>query len=301
MDIFNPIYLLKENKRELSEDLILYLYILVLIFIIHNITNLILSKTYPTNDTTIIYNRRRITRYAFSILGIVGIIPVFYSRIGNLPTILAFTGAGVVISLKDITLNFIGWFLIHSNNGFSLGDRLEIDGVKGDVVNIGIMRFTLLEISNDDSSDQSTNRLVHIPNHQTLTKKLYVSSGKMEFIWDELKIVLTLSSDFETAEKVCNDILKEFIGTNEKKYNLEERFRGLSENYLLKIGITTPIVYTSVQDGGILLCLRYLTRIQEKRDIRSKLFIKILKEFRNYSNIEIFGNKHSLFLDRKIE
>jgi small-conductance mechanosensitive channel len=301
MDLFNPIYLFSKNKRELSEDLILYLYILLLIFIIYNITNLILSKIYPTKETTVIYNRRRITRYAFSIIGMICIIPVFYSRIGNLPTILAFTGAGLVISLKDITLNFIGWFLIHNNNGFSLGDRLEIDGVKGDVVNIGIMRFTLLEISSDDSSDQSTNRLVHIPNHQTLTKKLYVSSGKMEFIWDELKILLTLSSDFEEAEKICNDILKEFIGLNEKKFNVEERFRGLSENYLLKIGITTPIVYTSIQDGGILLCLRYLTRIQEKRDIRSKLFIKILKEFRNKSNIEIFGNKHPLFIDRKIE
>ncbi len=301
MDIFNPIYLLKETNRELSEDLVLYIYILFLIFIIYSFTNLILSRTYPTKETTVIYNRRRITRYAFSIIGFICIIPIFYSRIGNLPTILAFTGAGLVISLKDITLNFIGWFLIHSSNGFSLGDRLEIDGVKGDVVNIGIMRFTLLEISSDDSSDQSTNRLVHIPNHQTLIKKIYVSSGKMEFIWDELKIVLTLSSDYELAETICNDILKEFIGINDKKSEIEERFRGLSENYWLKVGITTPIVYTSLDSGGILLSLRYLTRVHEKRDIRSKLFKKILREFKNEPNIEIFGSKHPLFLDHKIE
>ena len=297
----NPFVIISLEKRELSQDLILYFYILLFIIILYHITNFFINKIYPSKETSIIYNRRRATRYIFSILGLIAILPVFYSRIIYLPTILAFTGAGLVISFKDITLNFVSWFLIHSNNGFSLGDRIEIDGVQGDVVNIGIMRFTILEVNKDDNSEQSTNRLIHIPNHFTIIKKVHVSSGKMEFIWDELKLKITLESDFEKAEKICNECLKDILGNNDLKSEIEDRFRGLSENYWLKIGITTPIVYTCIEDRYILFSLRYLTRIQEKRDIRSKLSRKLLSEIKKFPEIEIFGQKHPLFLDHKIE
>lgn len=297
MEIYNPYLLLKIDNRDLLQDLLLYFYIVLFIFLLYNVTNYLINKIYPSKETSVIYNRSRAIRYIFSFIGIICVVPVIYNRINYLPTILAFTGAGLVISLKDITLNFIGWFLIHNNNGFSLGDRIEIDGVKGDVVNIGIMKFTLLEVNKDDFSDQSTNRLVHIPNHFTIIKKILVSSEKMEFIWDEVNILLTFDSDFEIAETICNNILKDIIGINDHKKEIEDNFRGLSENYWLKIGITTPIVYTNIQKDGILLSLRFLTRVIEKRDLRSKISKRILKEFKITPGIEILYKKHSIIVD----
>jgi small-conductance mechanosensitive channel len=297
LELYTPHILLKLENRDLLQDLLLYFYIVIFVILLYNITNYLINRIYPSKETSVIYNRSRATRYVFSFIGLICVIPVFYNRIIYLPTILAFTGAGLVISLKDITLNFIGWFLIHNHNGFSLGDRIEIDGVKGDVVNIGIMKFTLLEVNKDEYSDQSTNRLVHIPNHFSIIKKILVSSEKMEFIWDEINILLTFDSDFELAESICSNILKEIIGINDHKKEIENKFRGLSENYWLKIGITTPIIYTNIQKDGILLSLRFLTRVLEKRDLRSKISKRILKDFKNNPSIELLYKKHSIIVD----
>jgi small-conductance mechanosensitive channel len=119
----------------------------------------------------------------------------------------------------------------------------------------------------------------------------------MEFIWDEVNILLTFDSDFELAETICNNILKDIIGINDQKKEIEDKFRGLSENYWLKIGITTPIVYTNLQKDGILLSLRFLTRVIEKRDLRSKISKRILKEFKITPGIDILYKKHSIIVD----
>lgn len=297
MDYFNPLYLLKLENREIEQDFLLYLYILLIIILLYNITNLVLDRIYPSKETSVIYNRRRVGRYFFSILAFLCLIPILYSRIKYLPTILAFTGAGLVISLKDITLNFIGWFLIHSHNGFSLGDRIEIDGVGGDVVNIGVMRFTLLEVNGDINSEQSTNRLIHIPNHYTLTKKIHLTPGKLEFIWDELSIHFTLKTNIELAEKICNEVMDTSLKKEAIQNEVENRFLGLSQNYWLKIGITTPIIYTSISERNIRLTLRYLVRVQEKRTIRSQLSKNLLLQLKKYPEIEIFGSSTSIFVD----
>lgn len=297
MSSWNPILLFNEENRDLSEDLILYLYILLLIFVIYNITNIIVNRIYPSKETSVIYNRRRVTRYFFTILSIICMIPIFYSRIKYLPTILGFTGAGIVISLKDITLNFVGWFLIHSHNGFSLGDRIEIDGVQGDVVNIGVMRFTLMEVNGDPNSEQSTNRLIHIPNHYTLTRKIHLTPGKMEFIWDELPVYFGLKTDLELAEKICSSVMETFLKKETLQDEVENRYLGLSRNYWLKIGITTPIIYTSFSERSLKLTLRYMVRVHERRNTRSLLSKNLLIEFNKHSNIEIFGTSHSIIVD----
>ncbi|HNH10280.1 MAG TPA: mechanosensitive ion channel, partial [Leptospiraceae bacterium] len=215
-------------------------------------------------------------------------IPLFYSRIAYLPTILGFTGAGIILSMKDVTLNFIGWFFIHSNSGFTVGDRIEIQGTKGDVVNIGMMRFTLVELSHDENNEQSTNRLVHIPNHKVISEKILISRSEMDYVWDELKISITVDSDWEKAETVCNSILYEVFTQYVNHEELQEKVRKLSEHYLLKIGKTSPITYTVIEEHVIRLSLRYLVRVHEKRNMRSDLSKKVLKQFKKFPKIRIY-------------
>src|SRR6185295_5150142 len=148
-----------------------YLYFLFFLFFTYLISSKFLDILDKNADYVAIYNRRKKARYIFIVLAILGAIPIFYSRIQYLPTILAITGAGIIISLKDVTLNIVGWFMIHNRNGFRVGDRVEIAGVKGEVINVGLMRFTLLEVNMEGHSDQSTNRLVQIPNHLTVLNK----------------------------------------------------------------------------------------------------------------------------------
>lgn len=284
-DKINPIRILFVRNRELSDDFIFLIYLILFLIIIYHITVRILDKFRPLHDPSTIYSRRKVIRYFYLVTGICFLVPIFYTRISYLPTILAMTAAGIIISTKDITLNIAGWMMIHSNSGFQVGDRVEIQGVKGDVVNIGMMRFTLLELNPDQQSDQSTNRLIHIPNHFVILNRIHVSFHSLDYVWDEVKLYVACDSNWKKMEEICLKILENTF-SEEEHQRLAEKNKKLSEHYLVRMGKTTPIVYTTIENGKLLLSLRYLTRVHEKRNNRSSISRKILEEFKKAKLIE---------------
>ncbi|PJZ77216.1 mechanosensitive ion channel family protein [Leptospira neocaledonica] len=275
--LINPISLLNSKERSITEEFILVAYFILTLVIVYKTFVLIFDRLSPPADNSVRYNRRRVTRILFVVVGAVSLLPVIFSGLSYLPTVMGLAGAGIVISLKDITLNYVGWLLIHGSNGFEVGDRIEIEGIKGDVVNIGINRFTLMELSPDPKSEQSTNRLVHLPNHTIILHKVYVVKEKMGFVWDEFRIKIPHSSDWEAAEKILNGILKNSSIIDQHK--IDYSVRELSKNYLVRLGKTTPIVYMNVEEGGVLFSLRYLTHIKEKRNQKARISREVLKEF----------------------
>ena len=291
MDFLEPFSLLKilaKEERKVSEDFILYFYIIFFLVLFYNITVFFLDKLNSDSDIQSIFTRRRATRYTFVFFGLFCSVPIFYTKISYLPTILAFTGAGFMISVKDITLNFAGWFLIHGNSGFTIGDRIEIGEVKGEVINIGLMRFTLLEVNTEHGADQSSNRLVHVPNHHAIIHKVFVVSQEMNFIWDEIYIFLTINSNWQRAKSICEEILSETILDEHFSKTFERNIRRLSKNYLVRLGKTTPIVYVTIDDGKIMLALRYLTHVHQKRQNRAVICEKTLVRFKKEKSIHIF-------------
>ncbi|TGL64543.1 mechanosensitive ion channel family protein [Leptospira sarikeiensis] len=275
--LINPIYLLNKGERTITEEFVLVAYFILALVVVYKTFVLIFDRISPPADNSVRYNRRRVTRILFVVVGAVSLLPVIFSGLSYLPTVMGLAGAGIVISLKDITLNYVGWLLIHGSNGFEVGDRIEIEGIKGDVVNIGINRFTLMELSPDPKSEQSTNRLVHLPNHTIILHKVYVVKEKMGFVWDEFRIKVPHSADWEAAEKLLNGILKN--GSIIDQHKIDYSVRELSKNYLVRLGKTTPIVYMNVEEGGVLFSLRYLTHIKEKRNQRARISKEVLKEF----------------------
>ena len=289
MDIiykYNPLTLINNSARGFAEEVLLSMYILLVVAVFYRSIYLLIDRFVPTEDTAQVYRRRKLGRTAFLLLALVLLLPQFFSRIEYLPTLLGFTGAGLIISMKEFIQNFAGWFLIMGSNGFSVGDRIEIDKVKGDVINIGLMRFTLLELDQENHADQSTNRIIHLPNNLVVSSKVFVVSQKMDFVWDEMKIYITVDSDWEKAEKICYEILNNESVLDAKL--IEKKTRELSKNYLVRIGKTTPIVYTIVEEGKIILSLRYLTPIREKRSHRSSISREVLKSFAGLHSISFY-------------
>ncbi|MCU0824705.1 MAG: mechanosensitive ion channel family protein, partial [Leptospira sp.] len=183
----------------------------------------------------------------------------------------------------------VGWFMIMGSNGFKVGDRIEIDSIKGDVVNIGFLKFTLLEIAQDARFEQSTNRLIHFPNYNVVMHRYFVVSETMDFVWDEFRIFLTLESNWEKAEKICSQILNEELVLVPEL--VDAKIREMSKNYLVRLGKTTPIVYTSLEpEGLVLLSLRYLTPIRSKRVNRILISKEILKKFKEHDDIHIYSH-----------
>ncbi|NCN08713.1 MAG: mechanosensitive ion channel [Leptospira sp.] len=279
----NPVNILQLKVRSFSENIILLVYFVLFTLFIYRIILVIIDRLKPAQDTIIQYNRRKTGRVLYTSFLILALFPIIFSSLNFLPTVLGLAAAGIVISLKEVWLNLVGWLVILGSNGFRVGDRVQIDGTKGDVVNIGLTKFTLVEVLNDPDYEQSTNRLIHFPNNLVIMHKYFLVSERMDFVWDEFRFKLTINSNWEKAEEIANDILiNELILAPEI---VEAKIRELSKNYLLRIGKRTPIVYVAIKDGSIELSLRYLTPVRSKRLNRILISKSILKRFKTESDI----------------
>ena len=201
----------------------------------------------------------------------------FISDFGSVSAVIGLAGAGLAIALQDPIVSLAGWFLIVGKFGISVGDRIEISHVKGDVIDIGLFRLAILEVGNWVGAEQSTGRVVFFPNSFILKNHYYNYSTGNSFIWDEIKVTLTSESDWKKAKQIVENIAarvsQEFIGeAKEKSDEMARRFH-------INLGTLTPIVYVSIGERGVDLLLRYLTAIRKRRITNDQISREILAAF----------------------
>ncbi|MFN8008670.1 MAG: mechanosensitive ion channel family protein [Terriglobia bacterium] len=196
------------------------------------------------------------------------------SDFGSVTAVIGLAGAGLAIALQDPIVSLAGWFLIVGKYGISVGDRIEINQVKGDVLDIGLLRLAILEVGNWVGAEQSTGRVVFFPNSFILKHHYYNYSTGNSYIWDEIKITLTYDSDWMNAKKrieeIALNVSREFIEeAQEKSDEIAKRFH-------INLGTITPIVYVSIGERGVDLLLRYLTAIRKRRMTNDQISREIL-------------------------
>jgi len=215
------------------------------------------------------------------ILMVVGF--VWFHHLKALGVILSIIGAGLVLALQEVILCIAGWALIFIKRPFEAGHRVELGGVKGDVIDVRLFETSLLEIGNWVVDDQSTGRVVHIPNSAVFKGPVFNYNKGFEFIWNEVKIVVTFESDWSKARDV---MLK--LGEEESKELTERagsRIRRMARQYMIYYEKFTPIVYTKIEDNGIELSLRYLINVKSRRASTDRVSGRVLEEFKKQKEI----------------
>lgn len=208
------------------------------------------------------------------------IIIVFSIWIQNLNSITIFLGvasAGLALALQEVILSIAGWVLILTRKPYEAGDRIEINGVKGDVIDIRFFQTSLLEIGNWVNADQSTGRIVNIPNSFLFKAQCYNYSRGFEFIWNEIPIVVTFESDWQRARDIILRHAQEMAAGMED--TVSRKIDVMKNRYMIYYGKLTPIVYVNIKDSGIELTLRYLTEAKKRRSTQCYLCEKILEDF----------------------
>ncbi len=230
------------------------------------------------------YRWRKNLTYTSSILGILFIIQIWYTGIRDWATFLGLLSAGIAIALKDPVTDLAAWLFLIWRKPFNVGDRIEIGSSKGDVIDVRPFKFTLLEIGNWVHADQSTGRIIHVPNHKIFTEHLANYTGDFEFIWNEIQVLVTFESDWKKAKKILETI------TNEESASFieyaKEQVKRASKSYLIEYKYLTPIVYTDVKDSGINLSIRYLTDPRKRRGSSQIIWERILDEFEQLPDID---------------
>jgi small-conductance mechanosensitive channel len=231
-----------------------------------------------------LYQWRKTISYIAFFFGFILVGRIWYQGVQALTTILGLSVAGLAIALKDPLVNLAGWAFLVWRRPLEVGDRIQIGNYKGDVIDVRIFQFTLMEIGNWVDADQSTGRVIHIPNGKIFTEMQANYSKGFQYIWDEIPVLVTFESDWENAKKILNEIAIEH-GSSASQ-NAKLRVEKANEKFMIHYTKLTPIVYTEVKDSGIMLTIRYLCAPRGRRGAAQTIWEAILKEFCKHDNID---------------
>lgn len=231
------------------------------------------------------HSARKTTLYLATFLTIAVIIIIWIKNLNNLSVIISVVGAGLMVSLQEVIISVAGFFIIIFKKPFEIGDRIEMGGVKGDVIDIRLFQTSLLEIGNWVKEDQSTGRVVHVSNSSVFKEPLYNYTTGFEFIWNEIKITVTFESNWRKAE----EIMLRYAKREEEriKAQADSLIKKMSEHYLIYYEKLTPIVYVKIVDFGVELSLRYLVEAKMRRRTQDELSRIILDEFKKEADVRL--------------
>lgn len=237
------------------------------------------------DDEKLQYKWRKNLTYVSGFLGLFIIGSIWSDGFKSFSTFLGLLSAGLAIALKDPVSDFAGWAFILWRKPFEVGDRIQIGDVKGDVIDVRLFKFTVLEIGNWVHADQSTGRVVHVSNHKVFTDSLANYTSDFEFIWNEIQVLITFESDWKKAKNILQEIadkhLKDFVN------EAERQVKRATKSYLIHYRYLTPIVYTDVQDSGVNLTIRHLTNPRTRRKVSQAIWEDILDRFDEHDNIDL--------------
>jgi len=194
-------------------------------------------------------------------------------------------GAGIAVSLQDVFKNFAGGITIFSIGLYRVGDRVEINGKTGDVIDIGVLYTTVMEVGEWVNGDQATGRLSIIPNSNVLTNNVNNFTKDHNFIWDEISLPVTYDSNWKKASDIILEIVTK--QTENVAVVADKEITKLGEKYYLPKKPVEPVIFLTLTDNWINLNIRYVTDTKERRIIRDKLSKLILSEIEKSKNIKI--------------
>ena len=210
---------------------------------------------------------------------------IWFAGLERIATFAGILGAGLAVALHDTIANIAGFLFIMIRRPFEVGDRIEIEGVAGDVIDIRVFQFSLLEIGNWVDADQSTGRILQVPNGKVLRAVTASFNKGFDYIWHEIPVLITFESDWKKAKGILEAIVDDdsFVVAEE----VERQVRRAASRYLIYSGKVTPIVYTTVRDSGVLLTVRYMTKPKTRRGTEQRLWEQILEQFAENDDIEL--------------
>ena len=223
------------------------------------------------------YNARKTTIYIATFLMLLTLSFIWIKDLSKLTVVLSVLGAGLVVALQELILCIAGWFIIVFRKPFDTGDRIEIGGIKGDVIDIRFLQTSLLEIGNWVVEDQSTGRVVHIPNSMVFRHAVLNYTRDFEFIWNEIKVTITFESNWKKAKEIILNHAQEEADRIKKE--VDRLIRRMAAHYLIYYEKLTPIVYVKIVGSGVELSLRYLTEAKKRRSTQDEISKKILEDF----------------------
>jgi small-conductance mechanosensitive channel len=215
---------------------------------------------------------RTVIRFALQAVGLLLIVFVLLGVPAQMPTIIGLAGAGLTVALKDFIVGFFGWFVLMGRNGIRVGDWVEINGVVGEVIEIGLLRTVLLETGNWTDTGHPTGRKVAFVNSFAIEGHYFNFSTAGQWLWDELQVEVAQGENpyplVEKIERLVEEETRGSVAQAEQEWQKSAGYR--------KPLTVSPAIHLRPTGGGVELQIRYVTSANERYVTRSKLYEKIV-------------------------
>ena len=223
------------------------------------------------------YRTRKIVAFVSYLVVLLLLGIVFKDRLGGLAIAFGVAGAGIAFALQEVIASLAGWVAIVFGHFFSTGDRIQLGGIKGDVIDIGLVRTTLMELGEWVKSDLYTGRIVRVANSFVFKEPVFNYSGDFPFLWDEITVPVTYASDHRLAREILEKIIHEVI--DEYSAYAKQAWKGIVKKYLVEDAMIDPVVTLVCTDNWIEFTVRYITDYKLRRRTKNRIFSLILEEF----------------------
>jgi len=220
---------------------------------------------------------RQVLSIASYVLIIIYLTLVFNQRLGNLTVAFGVAGAGIAFALQEVIASAAGWFAISFADFYKVGDRVELGGIQGDVIDIGILRTTLMEMGAWVNGDLYNGRIVRVANSFVFKSPVFNYSGDFPFLWDEITIPVKYGSDYRQARQIMLKVADDILGDFTRMANA--RWRKVTRKYLIEDARVEPMVSMVANDNWMAFTLRYVVDYKKRRSTQDELFVSILEAF----------------------
>lgn len=233
-----------------------------------------ISRYVKDSDTR--YRARKFVTFLGYILAIFVLGVVYSSRLGGLTVALGVAGAGIAFALQEVIASVAGWAAISFAGFYRPGDRVQLGGIKGDVIDVSILRTTLMEVGEWVKGDLYTGRIVRIANSFVFKEPVFNYSGDFPFLWDEITIPVKYGSDYHLAREIFARVANEVVG--DYAAQAKNAWKDMVRKFLIEDATVEPMVTLVANDNWIEFTVRFIVNYKVRRGTKDQLFTRILEE-----------------------
>jgi small-conductance mechanosensitive channel len=253
--------------------------VFVSILIVFTVTGII-KRVIPKYvlETESRYRARKFINFIGYALVILAVMVVYSNQLSGFTVFLGVAGAGIAFALQEVIASVAGFIAINFTSFFKVGDRVLLGGIKGDVIDIGVLRTSLMEIGDWVHGDLYNGRIVLVANSFIFKEPVFNYSGDFPFLWDELKVPIKTDGDFEYAREKFLEILNEVQGkyAEDAKIHWEK----MTNKLMIEKARVEPMVQMGFDENWITFTLRYVVDFKARRGTKDLISTKVLKAIR---------------------
>jgi small-conductance mechanosensitive channel len=276
----------KRQQRSLNailQSVALILLICVVAFVGDHVIGRVEARLTP--DRRMLRSLRLIARFGVQVLALALILLVIFGAPGQVTTLLGLAGAGLTVALKDFIVAFFGWFVLMGKNGIRVGDWVEINGIGGEVVEVGVLRTVLLETGGWSDPGHPTGRKVVFVNSFAIEGHYFNFSTTGQWLWDTLEVLVPLQEDpYPTIDAIQKLVAKETAADTTRA---EQEWQRVAGSRALKSFSATPAINVKPTSIGVEISVRYITRAHERYELRTRLYRQIVELLRRRNIAEV--------------